>query len=181
MRALDLDFQPWRYGSRLGWGLLATGLMIGVAATSVAHDFYQQTRLEQDQLSQAQSRLHIENGPPKAMSAAESREQAVRLAEMKQISTQLHRPWERLFSALESLYGEDIALLTLTPDARKGQIRISAQARDLEAMLKYHRQLERSAQLHDVSLLSHEIVVQSPQRPILFNLVATWEVGDAHP
>jgi Tfp pilus assembly protein PilN len=82
---------------------------------------------------------------------------------------------------LEALPRDDIALLSLAPDARKGQLRISAEARDLEAMLAFHQRLEASAELSDVSLLNHEVKVKQPERPILFNLLATWEVGDARP
>jgi hypothetical protein len=115
------------------------------------------------------------------LTPAQQREQEVRLLEMKQISAQLRRPWERLFAALETLRGKDIALLSLTPDARKGQVRISAEARNLEAMLAFHRQLEDSPELSDVSLVNHEIVTSSAQKPILFNLLATWEVNDDRP
>jgi hypothetical protein len=59
-------------------------------------------------------------------------------------------------------------------------VRISAEARDLEAMLDFHRRLEASDELSDVSLLSHEIVVKSPEQPVLFNLSANWEIGDAN-
>ena len=72
-------------------------------------------------------------------------------------------------------------VLTLTPDARKGLLRISAEARNLEAMLEFHRLLEASDELSDVSLLNHEIVAQSAEHPVQFNLSATWEMGDANP
>ena len=100
---------------------------------------------------------------------------------MRKVSQQLRRPWERLFAMLEAMPRDDIALLTLTPDARKGQVRISAEARDLEAMLDFHRRLEASDELSDVSLLSHEIVANVPEHPVQFNLSATWEIGDANP
>ena len=82
---------------------------------------------------------------------------------------------------LESMPRDNIALLALTPDARKGQVRISAEAKDLEAMLGFHRNLEASDELSDVSLLSHEIVANVAERPVQFNLSATWEIGDANP
>ena len=93
----------------------------------------------------------------------EIREQAHTLAEMRKVSQQLRRPWERLFAMLEAMPRENVALLTLTPDARKGQVRISAEARDLEAMLEFHQRLEASDELSDVSLLSHEIVANVPE------------------
>lgn len=48
-------------------------------------------------------------------------------------------------------------------------------------MLDFHKRLEASDELSDVSLLSHEIVVKSPEQPVQFNLSATWEMGDANP
>jgi hypothetical protein len=59
---------------------------------------------------------------------------------------------------LEAMPQDDVALLGLTPDARKGQVRISAEARNLEAMLQYHQRLEASDELSDVSLLNHEVL-----------------------
>ena len=100
---------------------------------------------------------------------------------MRSVSQQLQRPWQQLFAMLEAQPQEDVALLTLTPDARKGQVRITAEARNLEAMLQYHQRLERSAELSDVSLLNHEVVMGQPEQPVRFNLTATWETGHARP
>jgi len=181
MRALDLEFQPQRRGSTLGWSLLSLGLVLMVSVAAGAHVISQDIQEQQGQLGHAQRKLQVHTGPATGLTPAQQREQEVRLMEMKQISAQLRRPWERLFATLETLRGSDIALLSLTPDARKGQIRISAEARDLEAMLAFHRQLQGSPELRDVSLVNHEIVTNSPQKPILFNLLATWEVSDVRP
>ncbi len=181
MRALDLEFQPQRRGSRAGWGLLSVGLALSVSLATAAHVIGEQVHEQQSQLGHAQRKLQVHAGPVAGLTPAQQREQEVRLLEMKQISAQLRRPWERLFAALETLRGKDIALLSLTPDARKGQVRISAEARNLEAMLTFHRQLEDSPELSDVSLINHEIVTNAAQKPILFNLLATWEVNDVRP
>ncbi|MDE1194360.1 pilus assembly protein [Pseudomonas sp. Bc-h] len=181
MRALDLEFQPQRRGSKLGWTLLSLGLVLSVSVATGAHVIGEEIHEQQGRLGHAQKKMQVHTGPVAGLTPAQQREQEVRLTEMKQISAQLRRPWERLFAALETLRGKDIALLSLSPDARKGQVRISAEARDLEAMLTFHRQLEDSPELSDVSLVNHEIVANSPQKPILFNLLATWEVSDVRP
>ena len=181
MRALDLEFQPQRRGSTLGWTLLSLGLVLSVSVAAGAHVIGEEIHEQQGRLGHAQKKMQVHTGPVAGLTPAQQREQEVRLTEMKQISAQLRRPWERLFAALETLRGKDIALLSLSPDARKGQVRISAEARDLEAMLSFHRQLEDSPELSDVSLVNHEIVANSPQKPILFNLLATWEVSDVRP
>lgn len=181
MRALVLEFQPRRRSGPLGWGLLLAGGLL--AAACLAGQYVVDSRTEQQQGHLQTTRHALTGNSPAAASLtpAQTREQAQNLAEMNKVSQQLRRPWERLFATLERLPQDNIALLTLTPDARKAQVRISAEARDLEAMLDFHQRLEASDELSDVSLLSHEIVANVPEHPVQFNLSATWEMGDANP
>ncbi|MET0778479.1 MAG: pilus assembly protein [Pseudomonas mandelii] len=181
MRALTLDFQPRRRSGPLGWSLLVAGVVLAMACFVAQQHLDDQASQQQGHLQHAQRELTGDSGSKAGLSPAETREQAQNLAEMRKVSQQLRRPWERLFAMLEGLPREDIALLTLTPDARKGQVRISAEARDLEAMLAFHQRLEASDELSDVSLLSHEIVANVAEHPVQFNLSATWEIGDANP
>ena len=181
MRALMLDFQPPRRSSPLGWSLLVAGVLLATGCLVGQQHFSAQAQQQQGDLQTTQRMLTGNSGAKGGLTAAQTREQAQNLAEMRKVSQQLRRPWERLFATLESLPLDNIALLSLTPDARKGQVRISAEARDLEAMLDFHRRLEASDELSDVSLLSHEIVANVPEHPVQFNLSATWEIGDANP
>ncbi|MDH0301865.1 MULTISPECIES: PilN domain-containing protein [unclassified Pseudomonas] len=180
MRRLDLEFQPRRSGP-LAWALLT------VAAAVLALLVLVQQRLvgEQVALEGRVHQLELKLGRRPASAAVPSgtvvREQAERLAQMRSVSQQLQRPWQQLFAMLEAMPQEDVALLSLTPDARKGQVRISAEARNLEAMLQYHQRLERSEALSDVSLLNHEVMSGQPEHPVRFNLTATWETGHARP
>lgn len=181
MRALTLDFQPRRRSGPLGWSLLIAGVALTLACFFAQQHLDQQASQQQGHLQHAQRELTGDTGGKVGLTPAETREQAQNLAEMRKVSQQLRRPWERLFAMLEAMPRDDIALLTLTPDARKGQVRISAEARDLETMLQFHQRLEASDELSDVSLLSHEIVANVPEHPVQFNLSATWEMGDANP
>lgn len=181
MRALDLDFQPRRRSGPLGWTLLVVGGVLAVSGLVISQQLGEQVEQQQGHLQTTQRVLTGDNGTKVSLTPAETREQAQNLAEMRKVSQQLRRPWENLFAMLETMPRTDIALLTLTPDARKGQVRISAEAKDLEAMLDFHRNLEASDELSDVSLLSHEIVANVPEHPVQFNLSATWEIGDANP
>jgi Tfp pilus assembly protein PilN len=179
MRALTLDFQPRRRSGPLGWSLLGGGVVLVMTCFIAQQHVTEQASQQQGHLQHAQRILTGDTGATSTLTPAETREQAQNLAEMRKVSQQLRRPWERLFAMLEAMPRDNIALLSLTPDARKGQVRISAEARDLEAMLDFHRRLEASDELSDVSLLSHEIVVKSPEQPVQFNLSANWEIGDA--
>lgn len=181
MRALMLDFQPRRRASPLGWSLLASGVVLVLTCIVIQQHLSAEAEQQQGHLQTAQRVLTGDKGSKVNLTPAETREQAQNLAEMRKVSQQLRRPWEQLFATLEAMPRDNIALLTLTPDARKGQLRISAEARDLDAMLDFHRRLEASDELSDVSLLSHEIVANVPEHPVQFNLSATWEIGDANP
>jgi Tfp pilus assembly protein PilN len=181
MRPLMLDFQPRRRSSPLGWSLLVGGVVLALTCIVIQKQVSGEAEQQQGHLQTTQRVLTGDTGSKVSLTPAETREQAQNLAEMRKVSQQLRRPWERLFATLEAMPRDNIALLTLTPDARKGQVRISAEARDLDAMLDFHRRLEACDELSDVSLLSHEIVANVPEHPVQFNLSATWEIGDANP
>lgn len=180
MRPIELDFQRRSIASPLGWALLAAGLLLAGVLWTL------QQRIDADWARDAEAlaRLQPEQGGEvrqAPLSKAESLAQQASLAEMRRVSAALNLPWNGLFATLEALPLKDVALLGLTPDARKRLLRISAEARNLEAMLEFHQRLEDSDGLSDVSLLDHEVLVQVAERPIRFNLLATWEVPDGRP
>jgi len=177
MRPLDLDFLRRPVASAVGWLLLAAGLLLAGLGWAVQQRIDAQTALAAAELARLQKEQggEIRQAP---LSRAETLAQQASLAEMRRVSAALNLPWNELFATLEALPLEDVALLSLTPDARKRLVRISAEARNLDAMLEFHRRLEESERLSDVSLLDHEVLVKVAERPIRFNLLATWEVGD---
>ncbi|MCO7519322.1 PilN domain-containing protein [Pseudomonas sp. 1] len=180
MRRLDLEFQP-RHSGPAAWALLALGgAALAVLVLAQQHLVSELAALE-GRVHQLELKLGRRPATAAPQSSAVLRQQAERLAQMRSVSLQLQRPWQQLFAMLEAMPQEDVALLSLTPDARKGQLRISAEARNLEAMLQYHQRLERSEQLSDVSLLNHEVLAGQAEHPVRFNLTATWETGHARP
>ncbi|MBI6922269.1 MULTISPECIES: pilus assembly protein [Pseudomonas] len=180
MRRLELEFQPRRSGP-LAWSLLALGSAL-VAGLVLLQYTLQNEQVElEDSVHSLELQLGRRPATAAPQSTAASREQAERLAQMRSVSQQLQRPWQQLFSMLEAMPQDDVALLGLTPDARKGQVRIAAEARNLEAMLQYHQRLEASDELSDVSLLNHEVLAAQPEHPVRFTLTATWETGHARP
>ncbi|MGE8052044.1 pilus assembly protein [Pseudomonas monteilii] len=180
MRRLELEFQPRRSGP-LAWSLLALGSAL-VAGLVLLQYTLQNEQVElEDSVHSLELQLGRRPATAGPQSTAASREQAERLAQMRSVSQQLQRPWQQLFGMLEAMPQDDVALLGLTPDARKGQVRIAAEARNLEAMLQYHQRLEASDELSDVSLLNHEVLAAQPEHPVRFTLTATWETGHARP
>ena len=180
MRRLELEFQPRRSGP-LAWSLLALGSALVAGLVLLQHTLQNEQVELEDSVHSLELQLGRRPATAAPQSTAASREQAERLAQMRSVSQQLQRPWQQLFSMLEAMPQDDVALLGLTPDARKGQVRIAAEARNLEAMLQYHQRLEASDELSDVSLLNHEVLAAQPEHPVRFTLTATWETGHARP
>jgi hypothetical protein len=85
-------------------------------------------------------------------------------------------PWDRLFGALEAIEEKQVALLSVTPNVQKRQVRIFAEAKTLADMLSYHQKLEQSPAFSEVALTEHEVQLQDPERPVRFNILATWSL-----
>jgi hypothetical protein len=130
-------------------------------------------------LVNAQGNGAEQQGPDVSQSPEELRRGRAILAEIRSVSEQVNRPWERLFVNLESLPLENVALLSLITDGRNRQLRIQAEARDLAAMLAFHQELERSQELSDVYLINHEVMAQMDGEPVRFNLLVTWSGSHA--
>jgi hypothetical protein len=179
MRALDLDFARRRSGGPAGWAMLIAGV-VAAALLVVAGQRYEEELVQHRSVVRRAEQALPGAGRP-AASAAEAKAQEAVLAEVRRVGALLDLPWAELFAALESIGVADVALLSLSPDARKQQVRISAEARNLEAMLDFHHRLEQTAAFRDVSLINHEIVEQAPERPVRFNLAAGWAIDNARP
>ncbi|WP_271409304.1 pilus assembly protein [Pseudomonas sp. Q1-7] len=181
MRPIELDFQHSPLSSLPGWLLLGGGMLMAGVMLLAHLDLAGESAARSAELQRVEQQLHKRGLRQAPLSAGEEKARAASLAEMRRITAQMNLPWDGLFAMLEAQSRKDIALLSLAPDARKGQLRIAAEARDLPAMLAFHRELEESPALSDVSLLNHEIVTEQAERPIRFNLLATWDVKDARP
>lgn len=87
---------------------------------------------------------------------------------------QLDTPWDALFGAVEGAYSEQTILLGVEPDTERHEVRLTAEAKDLAAMLAYLSQVRQSPALKDAYLASHQINQQDPQKPVRFTIDAQW-------
>jgi hypothetical protein len=85
---------------------------------------------------------------------------------------QLTLPWAALIGTLEQAASREVAILQLQPDAEQRLLRLSAEARDREAMFEYLRRLGAAPGLAEVHLVSHQVQLEHPQRPIQFAVQA---------
>ena len=85
---------------------------------------------------------------------------------------QLTLPWGALIGTIEQAATRDVAILQLQPDAEQRLLRLTAEARDREAMFEYLRRLGGAKGLGEVHLVSHRVQEEDPQRPIQFSIQA---------
>ena len=105
---------------------------------------------------------------------AEALQQQIRQANA--ILQQLALPWDALFQTLEATRDQDIALLSIQPDAAKQSVRIGGEAKNLTTLLAYITRLEQGRVLDHVYLTSHEVRTQDAEQPVRFSLAAHWAV-----
>jgi Tfp pilus assembly protein PilN len=87
-----------------------------------------------------------------------------------QVVRQLNTPWSSLLAALESVTPEDVALVSIEPDARQASVRVQAEAKSLDALLVYAQALKGAEPFADVAPVKHETNEQDPNRPVRLTL-----------
>jgi Tfp pilus assembly protein PilN len=175
MRALDLDFVPRRAPARVIAQLLCVGALLAAAWLAYTYQGLQAELHEaQSRLQWQQKRAH----PPPAVPL--SKEALARLqAELKmarQVGERLTVPWDNLFRELEASVGDQVTLLSIEPDREKRQLRITAEARNLPAMLEYERRLRELPSFQEAYVVSHQVQTADAQRPVRFVMSAQWRM-----
>ena len=95
-----------------------------------------------------------------------------------QIDGELNLPWQDLFSFMDNASGKDLNLLSLEPDSNKGQLILTAEARDYSAMLDFYAAMQASKLFSDVALQSHVVNQNVAELPIRFRLRARWMIHE---
>ncbi|MBI2318083.1 MAG: PilN domain-containing protein [Betaproteobacteria bacterium] len=173
MRVLELDFR--REDRRTKWAGIAL-LAAGIAGALAVGGQY---RALAEELAQAEAGMRKNAlATRKQASAERSGGDLQRInAELKragEIARELRVPWNDLFASVEAAISPEVALLAIETDTGKRQVKISGEAKDFDAMLDYVRFLGSQPKLADVYLHSHQVQLQSPQRPVRFVLGADW-------
>jgi hypothetical protein len=102
--------------------------------------------------------------------AGNERAEQEQLRAWNQVARQLNTPWGTLLTSLEQATPEDVALVSVEPDAHKGSVRLQAEARTLEALLAYAQALRAVPAFADVVPLKHETNELDPLRPVRLSL-----------
>lgn len=165
-RRLELDYlAPPRRAAWPGIVVLAISLALG----GYLFERYRDASEALVRLEAQSGLLSPERRPVRALSR-ERLDAETKAAES--VVRQLTVPWAALVATLEQASTREVALLQLQPEAEQRRLRLTAEARDREAMFAYLARLEKAPALAEVHLVSHQVQNEDPQRPIQFSLQA---------
>lgn len=181
MKKIAIDFAPpslarswYRLGPR-GWALLTLGVLLcGGAAAIGAQMLARQNALD---AQVALVRMAMNKANPVAPAPVAVPATPVSAAQANAVNSailQLNLPWPALHEAIGAATPASVALLALEPDPRRHNLKITAETKDADAMIAYVEQLKRQELFGDVVLLRHEINELDPNRPVRFEIDASW-------
>ena len=174
MRALMLDYQRSAQPGWISW--LMFGIGLAVAAGAVFYYVALSRELSGWESKASEMMRNAQRSKTSVGTEPRNPEEVARdLKSANEALQKLTVPWETLFTALESTRGDRIALLAMEPDARKGQVRIIAEAKAANDMLDYLRRLGSESAFRGVVLINHQVQQQDSERPLRFSLAVNWD------
>jgi hypothetical protein len=167
MRLLELDYVA--FPRRARWpGVVVLAVSLAVAAGIVGR--WRDARAELAAVEAAQGLVGADRAPTKSVSRERLDEEAKMVNE---VVRQLGLPWARMIAAVEKASTGEVVVLQLQPEAQQRLLRLTAEAKSREAMLRYVRRLGEDRALGDVYLVRHEVKLDQPGRPIQFAVQAS--------
>ncbi|SOF00437.1 hypothetical protein SAMN05446635_8494 [Burkholderia sp. OK233] len=169
---LDLDFSRRRAPAAMGGVILlcAAAVLLLASGARLWHAYAENDRV-QAQLEavrqQTMANRHVVRAPLTP---------AARLAEKQSQSVlrELTVPWQDLFSIVEDYPDHDVALIGIDQNPAQSQIRITAEAKNFDAMIAYLKYLQTSVLLREAVLNDHLIETNVPGKPVRFQITAVW-------
>jgi Tfp pilus assembly protein PilN len=169
---LDLDFSRRRAAPAAGGVILLCAAAVLLLASGArlwhahAENDRAQAELEAVQRQTMASR-HVAKAPlTPAAKLAEKQSQSV----LRELTV----PWQDLFSIVEDYPDHDVALIGIDQNPAQSQIRITAEAKNFDAMIAYLKYLQSSVLLREAVLNDHLIETNVPGKPVRFQITAVW-------
>lgn len=179
MNPLHIDFAPrgWRLTLHRTHPAAWAAAAIAVGALTAACLAYYRMDKEQQEYETQLAAAGVQARVAAARVPAPAAQRQIPEAQANAVNavvSQLNLPWRTLQDALDAGTPQSIALLEVEPDARRRTLRVTAEAKDSEGMVGYVEQLKRQELFSDVVLMRHEVNEDDPNRPLRFQLEATW-------
>ena len=174
MRKLELDFRRSKTGAQWpGYVLLTCSLALAIITGVQYQKLAEASEQAQDSLAQTGAAARRQMAAKHADVDTGQLDRDMRRA--RDAAAALKQPWSELFVNVEAASLPNVALLSIDSDSDKHQLKISAEAKDLQSMLDYVRALSAQPKLANTYLLSHRVQQQDPQHPVRFVLTARWD------
>jgi hypothetical protein len=167
MHRLELDYvAPPRRARWPGAALLVVSLVVAAGVV----ERYRDARSELAAVEAAQGLVNLDRTSTKAIPRERLDEETKMVNE---VVRQLGLPWARMIAAVEKASAGDVVVMQMQPDAPQRLLRLTAEAKNRQAMLQYVRRLGADRALADVYLVRDEVRMDQPGRPIQFAVQAT--------
>ena len=165
---LELDYCRASAATGIGrYALLATLLI-------AAHVGTQYWSLRQD-IALLEARLSATSAKRSSGSVGTQTIDAAEYSSARETIRQLSTPWGSLFRALERARSDQIALLSIQPNAENRTLTVTGEAKDYLATLTYLARLDGEEPLKRVHLLHHETRRENTFRAVAFTISAGWK------
>lgn len=176
--SIDLDFSARRDPlEKLGYGLFVLVLLIGVQEGRVYMQASKELNRWQQAALQFKQKARQMLMPEKAvLSTAQRQIVEAELKGASRLIARLSQPWDELFVQIEAASVADATLLGIEPDRERGEIRLTAESKNMDAMMAYIRSLSTLSMLGNVYLVNHQTKIQDSLRPVRFVVAAKWIV-----
>jgi len=174
MAVMLLDFQrPRRHQGLAGLLLLVCGLAITLYVAG--HMFVTLQNLNAQEARYAIAKRQSGHAQKEvSFSAEEMQKLRAEIRDANSVMLQLSLPWNSLFKGIAASQQNQVALLSIIPDATRRSIKISGEAKNLNVLLDYLKQLQKARSLSSVYLEKHQIDMHSAQHPVRFTIIANW-------
>ncbi|ATE60494.1 PilN domain-containing protein [Thauera sinica] len=169
---IELDFVPIRRApTRLGWALLAVGLL----CAGIELERFMSARAELDERARIVAALRSQQPAPAPPAPPEPPLTAQEVQGARRVAARLDADWSTVFAALARVRGSDVAWVEVemvevqaagagAGDASgrtaAGGLRLSGEARSLDAVLAVLDRMRHEPVLAGIDLVSHEAAAQ---------------------
>ncbi|HDY85047.1 hypothetical protein LCGC14_0536660 [marine sediment metagenome] len=135
--------------------------------------FFQSSNVMLTSLKDEQQQ-HSVSSQPRAVAVKLTEQQQTELNAVNAAISDIDRPWQQLFKALEMAWLKDISLLSVEPNAKTKTVHLRAVTLPIEQMSAYITRLKQQKLFKSVSLISTEAVKIDGQDGTQFELIVTW-------
>lgn len=180
MKSMKIDFAP-RSARRTLFhihpavlALAGVGVLLSAGAAFGGWQLVEQERERAHQVEHLRQRVAALSVRP----AAEVARVAIPEAQASFVNgavMQLNLPWRELQDAVLAATPRTVALVAMEPDPRKRILKITAETKTSDDMVDYVAALKEQESFGGVILIRHEINDADPNRPLRFQLEATWQ------